>query len=49
MNVYEVATEELIWSATSQTFNPDATRDVAGDVGRVAVAELQRAGILAAE
>ena len=49
MNVYEVATEDLIWSATSQTFNPDATRDVASDVGRVAVAELQRAGILAAE
>jgi hypothetical protein len=49
MNVYAVASEELIWSATSQTFNPDATRDVAGDVAKVVVAELQKVGILAAE
>lgn len=49
MNVYAVASEALIWSATSRTFNPDATRDVAGDVARVAVAELQKVGILAAE
>ena len=49
MNVYAVASEALIWSAASRTFNPEETRDVAGDVGKIAVAELQKAGILAAE
>ena len=49
MNVYAVASEALIWSAASRTFNPEETRDVAGDVGKVAVEELQRAGILSVE
>ena len=49
MNLYAVATEALVWSASSRTFNPQATRDVAGDVGKMAVEELQRAGILDAE
>jgi hypothetical protein len=46
MNLYAVASETLVWSASSRTFNPEATRDVAGDVGKIAVEELQRAGIL---
>jgi hypothetical protein len=45
-NVYAVASDALIWSAVSQTFNPDATRDVAGDVAKVVVERLQEAGIL---
>ena len=49
MNLYAVATEALVWSASSRTFNPEATRDVAGDVGKIAVEELQKAGILDAE
>jgi hypothetical protein len=49
MNVYAVESQALVWSAASRTFNPEETRDVAGDVARVAVAELQRAGILSAE
>jgi hypothetical protein len=49
MNVYAVASEALVWSAASRTFNPDETRDVAGDVARIAVEELQKVGILAAE
>jgi len=49
MNVYAVASEALVWSATSRTFNPDETRDVAGDVAKIAVEELQKVGILAAE
>ena len=49
MNLYAVATETLVWSASSRTFNPEATRDVAGDVGKLAVEELQKAGILDAE
>ena len=47
--MYAVATEALVWSAASRTFDPAATRDVAGDVAKVVVAELQRIGILAAE
>jgi len=49
MNVYAVESQALVWSAASRTFNPEETRDVAGDVARLAVAELQRAGILSAE
>ena len=49
MNLYAVASEALVWSASSRTFNPQATRDVAGDVGKIAVEELQKAGILDAE
>src|SRR5262245_56777176 len=49
MNLYVVATEALVWSASSRTFNPEATRDVAGDVVKLAVEELQKAGILDAE
>ena len=49
MNVYAVASEALVWSAASRTFNPDETRDVAGDVAKLAVEDLQKAGILAAE
>jgi hypothetical protein len=49
INVYAVASEALIWSAASRTFNPEETRDVAGDVAKVAVQELQKVGILAAE
>jgi hypothetical protein len=49
LNVYAIPSEALVWSAASQTFNPAETRDVAGDVARIAVAELQRAGILAAD
>jgi hypothetical protein len=49
LNVYAVASEALVWSAASRTFNPEETRDVAGDVAKVAVEELQKVGILAAE
>jgi hypothetical protein len=49
MNLYAVQSETLVWSASSQTFNPAATRDVAGDVGKLVVEELQQVGILEAE
>jgi hypothetical protein len=47
VNVYSVASDTLIWSAASRTFNPAETRDVASDVARIMVEELQRVGILA--
>jgi hypothetical protein len=49
LNVYAVASETLVWSAASRTSNPEETRDVAGDVAKLAVEELQKVGILAAE
>jgi hypothetical protein len=49
LNLYALQSEALVWSASSQTFNPQATRDVAGDVGKIAVEELQKAGILESE
>jgi hypothetical protein len=45
-NVYAVASEGLIWSGSSRTFNPEAAREVAGDVAKVVVEHLQKAGIL---
>jgi hypothetical protein len=45
-NVYAVASESLIWSGASRTFNPEATREVAGDVAKSVVEQLQKAGIL---
>jgi hypothetical protein len=48
-NVYAVASQALIWSAASQTFNPEEARDAAGDLAKAVVAQLQKAGILAAE
>ena len=48
-NVYAVSSEALVWSAASRTFNPDETRDVAGDVAKVVVEHLQKVGILSAE
>ena len=49
MNVYAVGSQALVWSAASRTFNPEEARDVAGDVAKVAVEELQKAGILSPE
>lgn len=49
MNVYAVASQALVWSAASRTFNPEETRDVAADMAKVAVEELQKAGLLSAE
>ena len=49
LNVYSVASGALVWSAASRTFNPQETRDVAGDVAKVAVENMQKAGILSAE
>ncbi|HET9480466.1 MAG TPA: hypothetical protein VFP98_01795 [Candidatus Polarisedimenticolia bacterium] len=48
-NVYAVASENLIWSGMSRTFNPDAAREVAGDVAKAVVEQLQKAGILSEE
>jgi hypothetical protein len=48
-NLYAVASESLIWSGTSQTFNSDTTREVAGDVAKVVVEQLQKAGILSGD
>jgi hypothetical protein len=48
-NVYAVASEALVWSAASQTFNPAETRDAAGDVAKLMVERLQKVGILATE
>jgi hypothetical protein len=45
-NVYAVASEGLVWSGSSRTFNPEAAREVAGDVAKVVVEQLQKAGIL---
>lgn len=45
-HVYAIASESLLWSGVSRTSNPDAIREVAGDVAKVVVEELQKAGLL---
>jgi hypothetical protein len=45
-NVYAVASENLIWSGSSRTFNAEVVREAAGDVAKAVVEHLQQAGIL---
>ena len=48
-NVYAVASESLIWSGSSRTFDPAVAREVAGDVAKAVVEHLQQAGILSVD
>jgi len=45
-NLYDVKTEKLIWSGTSETFNPDSTMQVIDNVIKVVITDLQKNGLL---
>ena len=45
-NLYDVKTEKLIWSGTSETFNPDSTMQVIDNVIKVVITDLQKKGLL---
>jgi hypothetical protein len=45
-NLYDVKTEKLIWSGTSETFDPDSTMQVIDNVIEVVITDLQKKGLL---
>jgi hypothetical protein len=46
-NVYALDVNRLVWAGTSQTFNPDSTRDVIEEVVGATVKELEKDKLLA--
>jgi hypothetical protein len=45
-NLYEVATEKLIWSFQSETINPKNIQDVVASLGKVVMTNLRKDGLL---
>jgi hypothetical protein len=45
-NLYDVKTEKIIWSGTSETLNPDSTMQVIDNVIDVVIKDLQKSGLL---
>lgn len=45
-NLYDVKTEQLIWSGQSKTWNPDSTRQIIDEVIRVVIKDLQKNNLL---
>lgn len=48
-HIYALNPEKLIWSGTSETFNPGAAREVVADVARAVGKELKRQGLRAGD
>jgi hypothetical protein len=48
-NLYDVETEELIWSGKSQTLNPGSTNQVIDEVIKVVIKDLQKNNLLPPE
>ena len=46
-NIYTLNPEKLIWSGTSETFNPGTAREVVDDIARAVGAELMKQGLIA--
>jgi hypothetical protein len=46
INIYALNPEKLIWSGTSETFNPGTTREVVDDIARAVGAELMKQGLI---
>lgn len=45
-NLYDAKTEELLWSAQSETYNPDNLRDFSKNFANVVIAKMEKDGIL---
>lgn len=45
-NLYEVASEKLLWSVQSEVFNPDSVQDVAEDYTKMLLDALDKEGLL---
>lgn len=46
-NLYDVATEKLIWTGISETLNPDSSIDGLESVGKIVVYTLKKEGLIA--
>lgn len=46
-NLYEVATEKLLWSATSETFDPQSVGDAVKSIATALVDDLLKQGLIA--
>lgn len=45
-NLYDAKTEELLWSAQSETYNPDNLRDFSKNFTNVVITKMEKDGIL---
>jgi len=45
-NLYDMSTEKLVWSGSTQTKNPDSAREVVRDVAKTVGKDLKRKGLL---
>ena len=45
-NLYEVATEQLVWSAQSRSFAPESAKEVVDDLIKLVIKDLQEKGLI---
>ena len=45
-NLYEVATDDLVWSAQSQSFAPESAKEVIDDLANLVIKDLQEKGLI---
>ncbi|MBT8128204.1 MAG: hypothetical protein KJP15_12025 [Gammaproteobacteria bacterium] len=45
-NLYEVATEELVWSAQSSSFAPESAKEVIDELVKLVIKDLQQKGLI---
>ena len=45
-NLYEVKSEELVWSAQSRSFAPESAKEVIDDLVKLAIKDLQEKGLI---
>jgi hypothetical protein len=48
-NLYEVKSEELVWSAQSRSFAPESAKEVIDDLVRLVIKDLKEKGLIKAK
>lgn len=48
-NLYEIKTEDLVWSAHSKTFAPESAKEVVDDLIKLVIKDLKSKGLIAAK
>jgi hypothetical protein len=48
-NLYEVASEDLVWSAQSRSFAPESAKEVIDDLVKLVIKDLQEKGLIKAK
>ncbi len=44
--LFSVATEKMIWSATTESFNPSSARTVSRELEALVIGDMQKSGVL---